>query len=660
MDRFIGKRIDGRYEIRELIGIGGMAIVYKAYDNIDDRTVAIKILKEEFLANEEFRRRFKNESKAIAVLSHPNIVKVYDVSFGDILQYIVMEYIDGITLKEYIDQQGVIRWKDAMHFITQVLKALQHAHEKGIVHRDIKPQNIILLPDGSIKVTDFGIARFSHSEKRTITDKAIGSVHYISPEQARGDFTDEKADIYSVGVLIYEMITGRLPFQADSAVSVAIMQLQNEPQKPTEINASIPKGLEEIILHAMQKEPKNRYKTAADMLSDIEEFKRNPQVVFGYTYSQNEEPTKYIPDLGIENDEEEEEEKPAPVVPILAGVAAAFVIVILIVGVIGWNLIFNSSTKSVSCPKLVGMNIDDAREKYKGQFEIKELSWDFNSEYEMGIIYEQVPEANKQIKQKSTISVKISKGKSTFALDNVEGFEVKSALETLTDQGLKPNVVKRNDDKVALDFVISTDPPKGTRVSTGDEITVYVSLGAVVLWEDVPDVTFISKDDAKKLLESKGFTFTIKTIDDPNTQEGIVKVQDPAAGKKAPLGSTVILTVSTGHAPPVTTPTTVTYTANLNVTLPKNINKKVILTAELDGVKVHQSSEINLSVAKNYSFTVKSTQATGSLIIYLSDYEYKQYAMNFQTGLYTMTYEDPLDELRKTNASTAANTTAKP
>ena len=240
MDKYVGKRLDGRYEIKEVIGVGGMAYVYKAYDSIDDRTVAVKILRDEYLANEEFTRRFKNESKAIAILSHPNIVKVYDVSFGERLQYIVMEYIDGITLKEYIEQQQDIKWKEAVHFTVQILRALQHAHDKGIVHRDIKPQNIMLLPDGTIKVTDFGIARFSRNEIRatSATDKAIGSVHYISPEQARGDITDEKADIYSTGVMLYEMLTGRLPFEADSAVSVAIMQLQSEPKLPREINPS--------------------------------------------------------------------------------------------------------------------------------------------------------------------------------------------------------------------------------------------------------------------------------------------------------------------------------------------------------------------------------------------------------------------------------------
>ena len=276
MDKYIGKRLDGRYEIHELIGVGGMANVYRCNDTVDDREVAIKILKDEYLNNEEFIRRFKNESKAIAMLSHPNIVKVYDVSFGDMIQYIVMEYIDGITLKEYIESQGIIEWKDVIHLMTQVLKALQHAHESGIVHRDIKPQNIMLLQDGTIKVTDFGIARFSDKATRTMTDQAIGSVHYIAPEQAKGSVTDGKTDIYSVGVMLYEMLTGRLPFDGDSAVTVALMQLQSTPKRPREVNPGIPIGLEQITIRAMQKQPEDRYASAAEMLSDLERFRLNP------------------------------------------------------------------------------------------------------------------------------------------------------------------------------------------------------------------------------------------------------------------------------------------------------------------------------------------------------------------------------------------------
>ena len=247
MDNYVGKRLDGRYEVQEIIGVGGMSVVYKAYDNVDDRIVAVKILKDEFLQNDDFVRRFKNESKAIAVMSHPNIVKVYDVSFGEKLQYIVMEYVDGITLKEYIQKQGAITWNDALYFTTQILRALQHAHDKGIVHRDIKPQNIMLLADGHIKVTDFGIARFSRSETKTLTENAIGSVHYISPEQAKGEFTDERADIYSLGVVLYEMLAGCVPFDADSAVSVALMQVQADAKRLIDINPDIPDALVRVF-----------------------------------------------------------------------------------------------------------------------------------------------------------------------------------------------------------------------------------------------------------------------------------------------------------------------------------------------------------------------------------------------------------------------------
>ena len=280
MDKYIGKRLGGRYDIKELIGVGGMANVYKAADIIEDKIVAVKILKDEYLSNDEFLRRFRNESKAIAVLSHPNIVKIFDVSLGDGIQYIVMEYVDGLTLKEYIEQQHVLRWKEAVHFTVQILRALQHAHDKGIVHRDIKPQNIMLLQDGTIKVMDFGIARFARDDGRTVTDKAIGSVHYISPEQARGDVTDEKSDIYSVGVMLFEMLTGKLPFDADSAVSIALMQMQAIPKMPRQLNETIPEGLEEITVRAMQKDPSQRYQSAAEMLRDIDEFKRNPSLLF--------------------------------------------------------------------------------------------------------------------------------------------------------------------------------------------------------------------------------------------------------------------------------------------------------------------------------------------------------------------------------------------
>ena len=289
MDNFIGKKIEGRYLISELVGVGGMANVYKATDVADGKQVAVKILREEFYENEEFLRRFKNESKAIAMLSHPNIIKVYDVCFTRSIRCIVMEYVDGITLKEYMEEQKPLGWKETLHFVLQILNALAHAHSRGIVHRDIKPQNVMLLPDASIKITDFGIARFARSESRTITDRAIGSVHYISPEQARGEHTDQRADIYSVGVMLYEMLTGQLPFDADSPVSVALKQIEVKAKSPRSLNPQVPEGLEQITMRAMEKDPEDRYQSAEEMLRDIERFKQDPSVKFEYQYLTDED-----------------------------------------------------------------------------------------------------------------------------------------------------------------------------------------------------------------------------------------------------------------------------------------------------------------------------------------------------------------------------------
>ncbi len=310
MDYNIGNRLDGRYEITELIGIGGMADVYKAMDIMENKVVAVKILKTEFSSNQEFLRRFRNESKAIAVLSHPNIVKIFDVGFTEKIQYIVMEYIDGITLKEYIEQQTTLKWNEVVHFTVQILRALQHAHDRGIVHRDIKPQNIMLFTDGTIKVMDFGIARFAREEGKTLSDKTIGSVHYISPEQARGDFTDEKSDIYSVGAMTYEMLTGKKAFDAETPVAVALMHMQDTVKKPSLLNPSIPEGLEEIVLHAMQKEPTKRYHSASAMIKDLEAFKHNPSITFGYEtkndlYSKEESTIYFKPVSNKQNNDEE-------------------------------------------------------------------------------------------------------------------------------------------------------------------------------------------------------------------------------------------------------------------------------------------------------------------------------------------------------------------
>ena len=560
MDKFVGKRLDGRYEIKEIIGVGGMAVVYKAYDNQENRIVAVKILKEEFISNEEFVRRFKNESKAIAMLSHPNIVKVYDVSFGDLIQYIVMEYIDGITLKEYIEHEGSLRWKDAVHFTIQILKGLQHAHDKGIVHRDVKPQNIMVLPDGTIKVTDFGIARFARSEQRTITDKAIGSVHYISPEQARGERTDEKTDIYSVGVILYEMLTGQLPFQAESAVSVAIMQLQREPQLPTEINGSIPLGLEQITMHAMQKTPERRYQSAAEMLCDLDKFRKDPSVTFDYSYFVDDSPTKFVPksfdydSVQINDDIEEQKEvkEKNNMIPILAGIAVTLVIAIIILAVIFVPRLFSGNGTELECPNFVGQTLEEimANTEYTENFTFDD-EWEPNPDYAYGYVYEQSKAAGQTVKKGATITLYISKGQSTKKVPDVYGKTESAAVSELKAAGFNPVVTEMPSEDVEAGLVIRTDPQRTEVVAENAEITVYVSSGEEIKNVSVPSVVGMTQEAAEKQLRDRNLIPKVEettlTIDDKYYPVGYVVRQSPDTGSsQMPEGSEATIYVSNG------------------------------------------------------------------------------------------------------------------
>lgn len=648
MDKYVGKRLDGRYEIQEIIGVGGMAVVYKAYDSIDDRVVAIKILKDELLNNEEFRRRFKNESKAIAVLSHPNIVKVYDVSFGDRLQYIVMEYIDGITLKEYIEQQKVIRWKEAVHFVEQVLRALQHAHDKGIVHRDIKPQNIMLLQDGTIMVTDFGIARFSRSDYRTITDKAIGSVHYVSPEQARGDVTDEKTDIYSVGVLLYEMLTGRLPFEADSAVSVAIMQLQNEPSRLRELNPDIPEGLEQITLKAMQKEPARRYQSAAEMLTDMEEFKRNPSIEFQYKYFIDDAPTKFIQREDIsstsimsedETNEEEEETARSPLMPILLGVTGAFVLVIIVLGIIFLPKLFGSSEGTiVECPNLLGKVYDEviASDEYKDfKITLPNQGQDYSAEYPAGQIMAQTPEAGRSLKGKHEIRVTVSLGPKMVKLDDLTNYNVNTAKEMLTSMKLKYDIEEVYSDEVAKDFVVRTDPAGGSSLDEGYTIKLYVSIGSAPQYVTVDSYVGLTEEEAKRAIEENGLRVgNVSTKTDSTVPEGVVISQSLPVSTTANKDTAVDLVISSGK--PI-------VDVNLSLLIPDTDNKFVI-TVYYNGQSIFTSSRIDPTSISGNSVMIQlkadmfvPQNLEPTITIKLDDYKYKEYRLNFNTGKATQT-----------------------
>lgn len=601
MDNYVGKRLDGRYEVQEIIGVGGMSVVYKAYDNVDDRIVAIKILKDEFLNNEEFKRRFKNESKAIALLSHENIVRVYDVNFGEKLQYIVMEYIDGITLKEYINKQNSITWNDAVYFMTQILRAVQHAHDKGIVHRDIKPQNIILLPNGTLKVTDFGIARFSRSETKTLTEQAIGSVHYIAPEQAKGEQTDERADIYSMGVVLYEMLAGKVPFDSENAVSVALMQVQANAEKLTQINPNIPKGLEQICVHAMQKNPDDRYQSATEMLLDIEEIIKNPNTVFNYA-SNTESQTKSVPIVTDDRYNEEYDEavdyeaerkhKKKMIAAVTIGV------IVLIAAVVGVIYMFTSgiNTKTHTLENFVGYSYDELQNS-------KDYKYEFVAEYqktdekEPGIILSQSPEAGSKITEGSTVTLVVAASEKDITMPNVYGLTLEMAEQTLKQSELSIfKAMKINSDTVEEGKVIYTDPKANSIVSGDQEITIYVSDGPSTTTIEkikIPDVIGLTKSGAREFLTKYGFTNVEFKTQDSTYPKDVVISQSPSVGSSAKATDKITVIVSTG----VTTTEPQTVDVTLDVLLPKIEGKSDTLTVELDG-KTYTSTNYDMDGSK--------------------------------------------------------------
>ncbi|NLL63176.1 MAG: Stk1 family PASTA domain-containing Ser/Thr kinase [Ruminococcaceae bacterium] len=645
MDSYVGKRLDGRYEIREIIGVGGMAVVYKAYDNIDDRIVAIKILKEKFLANEEFRRRFKNESKAIAVLSHPNIVKVYDVSFGDRLQYIVMEYIEGITLKEYIEQQKVISWKEALHFTTQMLRALQHAHDKGIVHRDVKPQNIMLLQNGNIKVTDFGIARFSRGETRTMTESAIGSVHYISPEQARGEITDDKADIYSVGVVLYEMITGKLPFESDSAVSVAIMQLQNEATRPREINPQIPLGLEQITLRAMQKHTKDRYQSAAEMLLDLDEFKRNPAIKFDYSYFVDKEPTKFINQQPITTvapkatslvipEYEEEEEEPNKTLPILVGVMSALLAVIILI--IIFLALFTDLFKNdrIEVPDLIGKNyVEEVQDnpKYKDwKFDVKHVT---STTYQPGQICKQSPYGGAKAKKGSTIKLEVVTPGSLVEVPPINGTEIGTARSALQAAGFSKIEAKPEyNDSVAPGIVLRSEPAQGTKADTSAKIIVYYATDVDENAEEVPNVIGMNyvknKEDVVAFFEGEGMHLKLGRVteEDSNRPAGEIIDQSIDPGTRVPKGTKIDIVISTGKA--------ANATATIQFDLP-NLGETKKIDIFVDNV-LYDSQNVKCSGGK-YTYNLTSSGENRAIEVTLAGTTVYTATGNFTTSPATLT-----------------------
>ena len=587
MDNLIGKKLDGRYLIESLIGVGGMANVYKGRDVRTGNQIAVKVLKEEFLDNEELVRRFKNESKAISILNHPNIVKVYDVSVTDQLQYIVMEYIDGITLKEYLKQRnGALTWKEVVHFATQVLSALDHAHSKGIVHRDVKPQNIMLQADGSIKMMDFGIARFSRAQSQTVSDKAIGSVHYISPEQAKGDHTDARTDIYSVGVMMYEMLSGKLPFDGTGAVSIAIMQISEKPKPLAEVAPNIPVGLRQITEKAMEKDPADRYQSAQEMLDAIAAFRRDPSISFEYEYNTQDNPDKTINRVvsstaktagkaavstsqarragtmnsGKGKNVKKQKAKAAKgfsMLPTFFGMAVAFVIGAAILV----YLIFTNSTNSffskhadVQLINFVGMTEDEFRASDYNSSLLAKWVYEYNDAPE-GTIFQQNPKQGRTVKAGQKVTLKVSLGTQWVTVPDVKTYVSDDAKKTLQDSGLQVVSKYVEDESVAAGTVVYTEPAGGETVEGGSTVNMYIARSKRDNMVSVTSVTGLQVSEGTADLQRQNLVVSV--VEQPSSEaEGTILNQEPAAGTQVRIRSTVRLYVATAMPEVVQDPIT--------------------------------------------------------------------------------------------------------
>ena len=583
MDQYIGKMMDNRYEILERIGTGGMAVVYKAKCHRLNRLVAIKILKSDLAQNEEFRRRFNAESQAVAQLSHPNIVSVYDVSRGGDTEYIVMELIDGITLKQYMEKRGQLNWRESLHFITQIMRGLSHAHSRGIIHRDIKPQNIMVLRDGSVKVADFGIACLADSAQ-TMTQEALGSVHYISPEQARGDRPDARSDIYSSGVVLYEMLTGRLPFEGESAVSVAIQHLSSIPLAPREINPDIPEQLELICMKAMAPDLEHRYQSADAMIADLEAFRKNPDVEMKFDLSdlrpeETDEPTRPIrtvsghtvtvPVRTAEKSHvrrsEDDDESPASggkrTVLIGAVVIAALTVVFLLFK----SILGSFSAPAVDqyqVPNVLGMTIEEAENdpRVKGIFEIEKAGSGSSEEYAEGQIMKQSPDSDETRKgSQLVIQVWVSAGEETGEMPKLENKSEQDArilLEKLNKQYNldltveAPEDQQRFSDEITAGYVIETKPAEGETLRKGDTVTLIISKGPETTPVTVPKFVGLNIDETLAQLSSYGLTCTASDVEvvDSDKPGGQIVWQSLEPTSKVDEWTTIKFQVSAGLA----------------------------------------------------------------------------------------------------------------
>ena len=567
MDNLIGKTLDGLYTVRELIGTGGMANVYKAVVGPggpvpEGTVVAVKVLRQELMHDPDLVRRFKNESKAISLLNHPNIVKVYDVSVSENLQYIVMEYVDGMTLREYLNERGgKLTSRETVHFISQILKALDHAHRNGVVHRDIKPQNIMLLDNGQLRMMDFGIARISRAENQLSGGKAMGSVHYISPEQAKGDETDFTSDIYSVGVMMYEMLSGHLPFDADDVVEVAIKQITDKPKSLQELAPTVPHGLVEITERAMAKRPENRYASAAEMLGALNAYVEDPSIVFNYTYLPDE-----IPEKVVEHPVKTKKEAPEPkktrkskkkkpiFLPVLFGITVAFALACM---ALCWTILNDSSTLMSEKADIVladysGMTQDEVNAQPQVSSGQITVNWEqsYSNDYAAGYVYRQSPVAGRTVREGQSVTLTISLGIQYVTVPDVTNYLQADGEQQLKSLGVSVLITQAVDDTVAAGSIIRTDPAAGSQVAVGSTVVVYVSRPQVSTTAKVPSLVGLSSvNDARTLLVQNKLGLGSTTEQYSDQPAGTILAQNPAAGSTVKVNSRVSVTVSAGPEP---------------------------------------------------------------------------------------------------------------
>ena len=636
MDQYIGKMLDDRYEILELIGSGGMANVYKARCHRLNRLVAIKILKSDLADNADFRRRFHDESQAVAQLSHANIVSVYDVSTNPDREYIVMELIDGITLKQYMERRGRMDWRESLHFITQIMRGLSHAHSRGIIHRDIKPQNIMVLRDGSVKVADFGIACLAN-QGQTLTQEALGSVHYISPEQARGDRIDARSDIYSAGVVLYEMLTGRLPFEGDSAVSVAIQHLSSVPLAPRDIDPSIPEPLELICMKAMNSDPNKRYASADAMIEDLEKFRRDPSVDMDYIRQEltapaaDTEPTMPLPTAQVASavkkhtgelrrEREEEEEPPRrdkKSIAIIAGIfAAAVLLVVLLFKLILGDFGPAGSNKSYPVPDIRGKTVEEAQEMegVKDIFLIEVQGTRTTEEYQPGQIVEQDPAAGRTRKSNLVIQVYVAAEPEKVPMKDLVGMEYRQARVLLTDMGLDLKITTEtvSSDKYGADAVIETVPAADKPLVAGQTVILRVSTGP----ETVTVPTFTGQDIANAVQNAQDLGLTVGEITYDTfsfAPQGQVIEQSIKPTSEVPGGTKISFTVSGQKNSDDATAARV-----VEFTMPSDMEGMIKVEFEQDSVTL-DSQYINASMGTvTYTFTGKTGTSSNVCAVFTS------------------------------------------